>query len=270
MIHRLKLGFFAAALFSLPLAASAQNRAVARPAMRPVQAVAQHISAVRSATNQPIIIQLAARPGTHGTATQTNTTRDAFILSNTGINQFPFSGLAPFNLTTLTGNNVPGLGFDFSHLAALNQNLGERAFIDPVTQEEIGLNERLLQSTPVFGGVVPFLGGYSEPMVQEEQQQPTTPQVIVLQESASSASAPSAPTAPVQTEGPSPLPDVGEFVLVLHNGSQIKAVAFTRQNDKIVYIGEDGTRDSFPATDLNAAATQQVNQKRGTPLHLSL
>ncbi|MGH9710345.1 MAG: hypothetical protein ACRD37_07350, partial [Candidatus Acidiferrales bacterium] len=104
-------------------------------------------------------------------------------------------------------------------------------------------------------------------------QQP--PQVIVVQQppqqvqEATTGTSSSEGLVSAAAEQP-PLPDVGEFVLVLHDGAQIHAVAFTRQNDRIVYITPDGLRQSFAIADLDTAATQRLNNERGTPLRLSL
>jgi hypothetical protein len=71
-------------------------------------------------------------------------------------------------------------------------------------------------------------------------------------------------------EAQEPVRDVGQFTLILQNGQRLEAVAFSHINDDIVYITSDGNRRSFPATDLNASATVQINQERGTPLQLPL
>jgi hypothetical protein len=52
-----------------------------------------------------------------------------------------------------------------------------------------------------------------------------------------------APQSAAQTE--TPLADVGQFTLVLRNGKQIEAVAFTRTNDRIIYITADGSRHTI-------------------------
>lgn len=154
----------------------------------------------------------------------------------------------------------------------MNQFAGERAIVDPVTQHELAISEQLLRDERGIGTstFIPFYGGetYSQP-VEYEQQQP--PQIIVLQQPAPSArpSAQAAAPAAVAPEQP-PLPPVGEFTLVLRSGKQIKAVAFTRQGDSIVYISKDGVRDSFPESQLDAAATERINEQHGTPLKLSL
>src|SRR5579864_8032513 len=160
------------------------------------------------------------------------------------------------NLSQLL-NPVPGLGFDYSNLAALNHDLGVRAIIDPITQQELALSERLLELTPRTPISSSFFA--SEPVVMLEQPQPPAEQ--------STAEAP--PSAePAAVEQP-PLPDVGQFVLALHDGTQIQAVAFTRQNDRIVYITTDGRRKSIAIGDLDTAATRRLNDERGTPLQLS-
>ena len=67
-----------------------------------------------------------------------------------------------------------------------------------------------------------------------------------------------------------PLPDVGQFTLVLRNGSQIQAVAFTRSNDRIIYITAEGNRRAIPISDLDSDATVRINEERGTPLSFPL
>jgi hypothetical protein len=67
-----------------------------------------------------------------------------------------------------------------------------------------------------------------------------------------------------------PLPDEGEFTLVMNDGTWIEAVAFTHANDRIVYITAAGSRYTIPANELDADATIRVNQERGTPLQSPL
>jgi hypothetical protein len=102
----------------------------------------------------------------------------------------------------------------------------------------------------------------SAPADQPAQQ----PQVIVVQ-----AAPPSEQSAEQSApEDSAPLPDVGQFTLVLQNGTQLQAVAFTRVNERIVYITADGSRRSIAVADLNSDATVRVNEERGTPLQLPL
>jgi hypothetical protein len=73
-----------------------------------------------------------------------------------------------------------------------------------------------------------------------------------------------------EMEPPSPLPDEGEFTLVLNDGTWIQAVAFTRSNDTIVYITTAGSRRTIAASELDSDSTLRVNQERGTPLQSPL
>lgn len=273
LMRSIKFGFLVSALFALSSVASAQRGAghgvsLARP---------MHSAPARRMTRgplaaRPVVIHVPAALQTARAAHLANATPSVFSPVNPQFNNVPaysnflfnegaFNNLGPFI------NNVPGLGFDYSHLAALNQNFAEKAFTDPATEEELALAARFpINEGGVFWGV-PFYGmGYEEPA---EYQQP--PQVIYDQAPAAASAAEEEPEPPAEPEEQpevAPLPDLGEFILALRDGTQIKTVAFTRQADRIVYITKDGLRKSFPASDLDSAATEQLNQQQGTPLQL--
>ena len=174
-------------------------------------------------------------------------------------------------------NPVPGLGFDYHHLSVVNQDLLVKAAIDPVTQLEVAEARRLLRGTPFAGpGLFLWDGGFYYPIsdesapgqpAAEQTSQPQAqqqPQIVVVQ-------APNAQQAQSTSDASEEqLPDVGQFVLVLRNGSKLQAVAFTHMNDRIVYITTDGSKRSIAVADLNSEATIQQNEERGTPLQLSL
>lgn len=175
-------------------------------------------------------------------------------------------------------NPVPGLGFDYHHLSVVNQDLLVKAAIDPVTQLKVAEARRLLSATPFAGpGLFLWDGGAYYPISDESgpeqpaaeqasqpeaQQQPQ--RVVVQAPNAQQAQSTSGTSAEEQ------LPDVGQFVLVLRNGSKVQAVAFTHVNDRIVYITTDGSKRSIAVADLNPEATIKLNEERGTPLQLSL
>jgi len=80
-----------------------------------------------------------------------------------------------------------------------------------------------------------------------------------------------ASASPDAQEASTPPPeDVGQFVLVLRNGMQIQAVAFTRKGDRIVYITADGFRRTLALADVDTQSTVRINEERGTPLQLPL
>jgi hypothetical protein len=176
-------------------------------------------------------------------------------------------GFSPLGVDQLL-NPVPGLGFDFTHLAAVNENLDIRALIDPITQQRLALAERLLRESPQLPAVFPAFA--SSPVVLVE----SPPPVVVLQQlppapapAAQAAQAP-APAAAVAAAAP-PLP-VGDLILVRKDGSRIRAAAFAQQGKQIVYITDAGARRSIALADLDVDATRQANEAKGTFLRFSL
>jgi hypothetical protein len=63
-----------------------------------------------------------------------------------------------------------------------------------------------------------------------------------------------------------PLRDVGSFRLVTRGGYELDAVAFTRANDRLIYITPDGGRRTIAVRDLDLDSTQRLNQELGTPI----
>ncbi len=193
-------------------------------------------------------------------------------------NGFVGFGGAPLSVQQLL-DPVPGLGFDYADLAAMDQDLDIKAAIDPATQWRLAIAERLLRDNRGFGGFV-GTGGYildgggvytvpEEPASEPAAAPAPQPQIIVVQAPAATNQQGGATAPSAESEAP-PLPDVGQFTLVLRDGTKIQAVAFTRKSDLIVYITTDGSRRTLAVADLDSAATQRVNQERGTPLNLSL
>ncbi len=202
--------------------------------------------------------------------------------SNDRGNGFVGFGGAPLSVQQLL-DPVPGLGFDFSDLAARDRDLDIKAAIDPATQWRLAIAERLLRDNRGFGGFV-GTGGYildgggaytvpeeptSEPAAAAPAPAPQ-PQIIVVQAPAAANQQAAAPAPSAESQAQPPLPDVGQFTLVLRDGTEVQAVAFTRKSDTIVYITTDGSRRTLAVADLDSAATQRVNQDHGTPLNLSL
>ena len=172
-------------------------------------------------------------------------------------------------------NPVPPYGFDYQYLNAIDSDLNLKAAIDPATQ--LALSEASRYSCAGFGSGGYILwdgGGYVMPQQAEEQPDDSAPapqpQVIVVQMPATSEAATAKSAAPAAEEEQTPLPDEGQFVLVTRDGTQIKAEAFTRSGDAIVYISPDGLRHTVALSDLDRAATLRLNSERGSQLQLSL
>jgi hypothetical protein len=205
-----------------------------------------------------------AHTGTRGSTSNTTGVTSTTATSNT----------IQLNTDSLTLqqllNPVPGLGFDFSHLAAINRNLDVQSLIDPLTRMRLAQAERLLRETPV---VTPVFFGFGDSGAQPIVVQQPQPQIIVLQQPAPQpAPAVEAAPAPEPVAAPAPdsRPDAGQFILVLRDGSQITAVAFSRQDSRIVYITPDGRRRSLAISGLDAAATILINEEHGTSLQLPI
>lgn len=184
---------------------------------------------------------------------------------------------APIDLEQLL-NITPTNGFNWQHVNAINQDLPLKAIVDPVTRLEISQAEHLLRiAGGQFSGAYIVGGGgsyYVPEETGEEQQAPPAeegqpeaqqqgetaqPRVIVLQQKASET----------QASTPPVLSNEGNFTLILRNGQKIDAIAFTRVDDKIVYITPDGDRKTIDASELDSAATMRVNQEHGMALQLS-
>jgi len=180
--------------------------------------------------------------------------------------------------SSLSRNTLPalgGLGFDCENLGCSSgSNLGVEALINPSTAANLALAARFHRIGNLtgaylltgYGGGVPI--AYDEPEADNQDQAPAPqqPQIIVIQQPAPPARA----EADLAPAAEAPLPDVGDFTLLLKNGGEISAVAFTRRNDQLVYITREGNRRTVRVADIDVAATTKLNEDRGTPLKLSI
>jgi len=189
-------------------------------------------------------------------------------------NPMAFGGFLP---------QAPGPGNEYGYLGGVNQDLGIEAAIDPATQWRIAEAERFLSRARGFnsgfylltGGGAYYLppddssaAGETEMPAEETAPQPAQPQpqIIVLQQAPETQPAAAKP----ETSEPAPVPDEGQFTLVLQNGTRIQAVAFTHIAGKIVYIATDGLRHTLSDSELDSDATVRVNEEHGTTLQLPL
>jgi len=178
-------------------------------------------------------------------------------------------------------------GFDFAHAIAMRDEQ-LKAFIDPATQQRLALAERRARRKPKNGNGFIFLdggGAYvlpAEPGTdlnpdadaqtaqdQGQDQEQGTRQERAPQESQQQAQL-EANNERLALEQSESLPDEGEFTLVLRSGQEIEAVAFTRVDDRIVYITTGGGRHTVAVRELDVDATVRLNQERGTPLQIPL
>lgn len=168
---------------------------------------------------------------------------------------------------------VPGPGFSYAHLGAIDSDLAIKAVIDPETEWRLAVAERVLRDTGGYNAPGYYLmdggGEYVAPEPASDQAPPqpqSQPQIIVLQQPVQTAAEESGTAAAPQSAAP--IPDVSNFTLVLQNGKTVQAIAVTRSEGQIVYITADGARHTIAAGQLDRAATQRVNQDSGTQLTL--
>jgi len=174
---------------------------------------------------------------------------------------FPPVVATPLNPNFEPINGVPGLGFDFPHLAAVSRgfqqpflftNNGFFPFFAPIFFDPLPLS---------YPAEIPdyYAEGERQPiffLIPPPQPQPATPPA----EAAPRATTPQAP--------PPPPPELGQLILVRSDGQVLLAVAFTVRNGQLTYITNQGTRRSFPVSELDKDATRQMNDANGTSVSL--
>jgi hypothetical protein len=167
--------------------------------------------------------------------------------------------LPEFGTTGFEG--VPGLGFDFPHLAAVSGNRRH--------------NGRFGNSFPFgFGG---FL--FDSPSVIVEQAPPAEGAAPAAEDAiAGNVAESDGPRRSRESRvyGPSaeaaaqtnPQADVEEYVFVQRNGGLLFAVAYSWDNGMLRYVTRDGLRRSIASEALDLSATEQFNEQRGLNFHL--
>jgi hypothetical protein len=152
-------------------------------------------------------------------------------------------------------SDVPGLGFDFPHLAAVSGNRrhhGSR-FADGFP---FGFSGFLL-SPPVIVEEVPVADAQA---AEEEVVDDAPVQQPERRSRASRASEPERDSAPA---APAPLQDAQQYVFVRRDGSLVFAVGYTWENGTLRYVTPEGFRRSMGRDALDLNATQQFNEQRG-------
>jgi hypothetical protein len=161
------------------------------------------------------------------------------------------------------GIGVPGLGFDYVHLAAISGNFRNNGH-----GFGQGTHRQPDFITPIFFGGFPY---YSDS--PDYQQGPQPPQIIVIQQPAPAVTAqqeaPGAQGAydvPTAVPAPAPVPEVGELILVRRDGRVLFASVFSVTGNQVQYVTPEGIRHTLPLTELDTVATQEMNEARGTTL----
>jgi hypothetical protein len=155
--------------------------------------------------------------------------------------------------------DVPGLGFDYPHLAAIsgNRRMQGRRFGggDP-----FGFGGGFLFGPSVIVEEAP--AAESQPTVIEEEVADDAPEVQRPPRRARTSRAVSDPQ-PESASAPAPQPDPEQFVFVRTDGGLVFAVAYTWENTTLRYVTPEGLRRSMGRDALDVSATQQFNEQRG-------
>jgi hypothetical protein len=171
-------------------------------------------------------------------------------------------------------SGVPGLGFDFPHLAAISGGLANNS------SSRFGRHGHGGQSTfvPILFGGYPYYYddlGYDQPEQQTAQQPQPQPQIIVIQQPAPARQAadPGSYTGNPSTSVSAPqedvtVPDVGDFIFVRRDGRVLFASVFSVVGSQLQYVNPEGIRHTLALSDLDADATQQMNEARGTTVKI--
>jgi hypothetical protein len=172
-------------------------------------------------------------------------------------------------------SGVPGLGFDFPHLAAISGASRQSPFRN-------GHGNHFEQGSfiPIFFGGYPYFSddtGYDQPAQPPEQQvsQQPQPQIIVIQQPVpaqqvanSGSETGNLSAAGPETEAAVPIRDVGDFILVRRDGRILFASLFSIVGTQLQYVTPEGIRHTVALSDLDADATHQMNEARGTTVQI--
>jgi hypothetical protein len=157
----------------------------------------------------------------------------------------------------LSQDMVPGLGFDYAHVAAVHPR---------------GIHDRF-RNRQFVGTFIPFFygGGYSMPFSSDEYADDAPPAEAQQPDSGEQQVAQSAyserPARPSRDYVPAP-PTASEleaeqYVFVRRDGTVFFASAYAWENGTLRYITNEGLRHTVTKDKLDLDATQQFNEQRG-------
>jgi hypothetical protein len=202
--------------------------------------------------NGQLLARRSAATGAHGF------TRGGTVGSGTRSGQLTSRRRNDASEFSSDSSSVPGLGFDYSHVAATHPNdfgRGRRG-------RERGRNEGAILF-PFFDGgyFLPTDSGFvadageGQPGVDEVDQPDNVGPSDRPPRTLSVDRAPQLP--------PAPQPDVPEYVFVRRDGTVFFAVAYSWDQGSLRYVSSEGLRRTVSREALDLNATQQFNEQRG-------
>lgn len=177
--------------------------------------------------------------------------------------------------SSVTFSGVPGLGFDYPHLAAISAGLNNN--FPPRFGR--GGHRGSDSFVPILFGGYPYYYddlSYDQPdpsTAQPSQPQPQ-PQIIVIEQpvpaqpAVDSGNYVESPPAPAAEQAASPIREVGDFILVRRDGRILFASVFSVVGAQVRYVTPEGIRHTLAVADLDSDATEQMNEARGTTVQI--
>jgi hypothetical protein len=242
----------------LPAIASAQRGGMGGGMARPAMAAPAPHVAMRAAPSVGTHITSQVNSGTHSTwGVRYVRTRSGAIVARPIQHSTAPVQRAGSGRQLLSQDMVPGLGFDYAHVAAIHPN---------------GIHNHN-RNRQFVGTFIPFFygGGYSMPFSSDEyadeappadaQQADTGQQETVRTVYRDRSAGPSHDYAPgPQTEAEK---EAEQYVFVRRDGTVFFAAAYAWENGTLRYITTEGLRHTVSADKLDLDATQQFNEQRG-------
>src|SRR3989442_736757 len=187
----------------------------------------------------------------------TTRSRNGQITIINNVNSTPFVTPQVFDADDFP---VPGLGFDFAHLAAINAGRHRRRFRGTTFASFRGFP---FVEFPFFSdssGSAPVQAAPPQVIIVQQpvpQQAEDDEAEVTPRRSRRSYSAP-APEAPADA---APGHAAGEYVLVRRDGGLLFAVAFSLQGGQLNYVTREGLRRTVDLAAIVAKATEQLTEQ---------
>lgn len=149
---------------------------------------------------------------------------------------------------------VPGLGFDYPHLAATRGAGAVNAG---------GNNQGFVTFVPIFdsGILLPSVPEVVSDTVVDQTPQAISSEPTGVEERVPRRRVEETPSAPTIADA-GPAREVGDYLFVRRDGTIFFAVAYTWDNQTLRYITREGLRRSIAREVLDLDATQQFNEQR--------
>lgn len=158
---------------------------------------------------------------------------------------------------------VPGLGFDYPHLAAVSPRRGQVGRFAFRQTVPFGFGGFLL-STPEIVVENPQAVEEAQETAADQGDLDAQAQLEAAREMrAAYRAGQQSGVQPAAAPAPEPPPDSSSYVFVMRDGGVVFAIAYSWENGTLRYVTPEGQRKSVAAGSVDMDATQQFNEQRG-------